>query len=77
MFIGYDGPLEALTDNPDAVIPLQSAESPEQLEGALEELQLGMEDQESTPIVHTPDIDGSAPVLPAEGPNFTNARVKI
>lgn len=69
--------MQALTDNPDAVIPLEVADSPDQLDGALEELQLGMEDQESTPIVHTPSTDLAAPVLPADGPNFTNARVII
>jgi len=66
--------MQALSDNPDAVIPLQE-DSPEDLEGALEELNLNMEDDESTPVVHSPETDETAPVVPADSPNFTNARV--
>lgn len=87
IFSGYDGPLQYImgSGNPDSVVAIHSDNGINNdgvdtlnLETVIEELNIGMEDQESTPIVpETPDADLSSSVAPAaELPNF-NSTAKV
>lgn len=73
--------------NPDSIVSLHSSNGVSDdidtlnLETVVEELNIGMEDEESTPVApQTPDTDLSSSIAPAaEVPNFnhTNAKVKF
>lgn len=87
-FPGYDGPLQYAMSagNPDSIVSLHSSNGVGNddidtlnLETVVEELNIGMEDEESTPVApQTPDTDLSSSVAPAaELPNFNHTNAKV
>lgn len=88
VFVGYDGPLQYAMSggNPDSIVSLHSNNGLSNedidtlnLETVVEELNIGMEDEESTPVApQTPDTDLSSSIAPAaELPNFNHTIAKV